>query len=415
MNPYFSFTDKLYDVTEQYPVLLDFLCNQGFEMLKNDAMRATLGKTITLEHALKSRQLDPAVLEAEMVHMIEETQKKSSDEIHIHGVLPCPIRLQILEKLDAWIAGQDQKVVYDLQAASMGLDRMKEQIEKAKSADDLADVYLSAGFSLFFDREIMGTYLDNHVFSDQSGFTRFQEAFDNKEISLRDPKGQYTIIGVVPAIFMVNKEVLGDRKVPRSWKDLFDPELEGMVAVPMQDMDLANALLLGIYSRYGMEGVQALGRNMHGSMHPAQMVKEGSRKKKAGIPAITVMPYFFTWMAKEGGPMEAVWPEDGAIVSPIFLMTKEASKEKIKGLTKFLCSEEMSSILSADGKFPSTHPQADNGLTPEQKFLWPGWEFIYQHDIGNLLKETEEAFLKAYEEKKLQENDSDEKREGTEA
>ena len=398
MNKYFSFSDKLYDVTEQYPILIDFLADQGFEMLRNDSMRVTLGKTITLEHALKSRQMDPESLEAEMVHLIEAGKQENQDEIQIHGVLPCPIRLQILEKLDAWIAGQKQKVVYDLQAASMGIDGMKEQIEKAESAEDLADVYLSAGFSLFFDKEIMGQFLGNHTFSDQSGFDRFNETFDNEEICLRDPKGQYTIIGVVPAIFMVNKELLGERKIPRSWKDLFDPELKGMVAVPMQDMDLANALLLGIFSKYGMEGVQALGRNLHGSMHPAQMIKEGSKFRKSGAPAITVMPYFFTWMAKEGGPMEAVWPEDGAIISPIFLLTKEASREKLKDLTGFLCSEAMSSILSADGKFPSTHPKAENGLTPEQKFLWPGWEFIYQNDIGKLLRETEEEFLKASEE-----------------
>lgn len=391
MNQYFSLSDKLYDVTERYPELIEFLAEQGFEMLRNDAMRKTMGQAISLENALKSKKMDPEELEKQMVERIEESRQKK-EEIHIEGVLPCPVRLQILENLDNWIKGQEKEVTYDLQAASMGLDGLREKIEAAESAEDLADVYLSAGFSLFFDEQVMGDYLEEGVFADLSGFEKFNEAFDNEEICLRDPKGRYTIIGVVPAIFMVNTAVLGDRPFPESWEDLLKPEFENALAVPMQDADLANALLLTLYSRFGEEGIRALGRNICKSMHPAQMVKEGARPKQNETPAVTVMPYFFTWMAKEGSPMKPVWPKDGAVISPIFLITKAASKEKIKGLREFLFSPEMSRILSADGKFPSTHPEAENGLTPEQKFMWPGWEFIYSKDISKLLERLEAVF-----------------------
>jgi len=40
------------------------------------------------------------------------------------------------------------------------------------------------------------------------------------------------------------------------------------------------------------------------------------------------MPYFFTWMVREGSPMELVWPKDGAIISPIFMLTKKETKDK---------------------------------------------------------------------------------------
>lgn len=391
MNQYFSLSDKLYDVTEKYPELIEFLAEQGFEMLRNEAMRKTMGQSISLGNALKSRQMDPEMTEAQMVAKIEESGKPE-EEIRMEGVLPCPVRLQILEKLNSWIEGQEQKVTYDLQAASMGLDGLREKIEAAESAENLADVYLSAGFSLFFDEQVMGEYLEDGVFADLSGFERLNETFDNDEICLRDPKGRYTIIGVVPAIFMVNTAILGDRPFPETWEDLLKPEFENSLAVPMQDADLANALLLTIYSKFGENGVRALGRNVQKSMHPAQMVKEGARPKQNETPVVTVMPYFFTWMAKEGSPMKAVWPKDGAIISPIFLATKAASKEKIKELREFLFSSELSRILSADGKFPSTHPEAENGLTPEQKFMWPGWEFIYSHDISELLKCLETVF-----------------------
>ena len=108
-----------------------------------------------------------------------------------------------------------------------------------------------------------------------------------------------------------------------------------------------------------------------------------------------IMPYFFAWMAKEGGPLKAVWPKEGAIISPIFLLTKASSEEASASLVKFLFSKEVSEALCADGKFPSTHPEIDNKLTPEQKFVWAGWDLIHSQDIGKLLKETEAEFFAA--------------------
>lgn len=403
MNKYFSFSDKVYDVTERYPELIDLFAANGFENLKNEAMRKTIGKSISVEAALKSKHFDLQVFEQKMVDAIEQNNPELSTgladtrrenpegELKLAGVLPCPIRVQLLEKLDNWLSNQDTKVSYQLQAASMGLDWIRDQMNEG--ADALADIYLSAGFSLFFDRNVMGEHLKNGVFSDLTGAGRMNSCFDNDSIDLKDPKGQYTIIGVVPAVFMVNTELLGDRPFPESWADLLKPEFEDTVALPMQDLDLFNAVLLSIYKEYGEDGLRKLGRSLLLSMHPAQMVKTGAKKQQSNMPVITVMPYFFTKMARENGPMRPVWPKDGAIISPIFLITKAASKEKSQPMVDFLFSKEMGDILSASGKFPSTHPEVDNGLSNEQTFMWPGWDFINNNDIGALLKETEAYFF----------------------
>lgn len=409
MNLYFSLSEKVYDLTEKYPELIELLAASGFENLRNDAMRKTVGRTISIETALKAKQLDPQVFEQKMVETIEQkrsqpsagltSHKDSESELLLAGVLPCPIRVQLLEKLDNWLSGQKNKVHYELQAASMGLDWLRDKISASLDASELADVYLSAGFSLFFDKAVMGQHLEQGIFADFTGVEPFNQTFDNANICLKDPRGQYTIIGVVPAIFMVNTELLGDRPFPESWEDLMQPEFEDTVALPMQDLDLFNAVLLGIYQKYGPEGVARLGRSLLTSMHPAQMVKSGARKQQNSGPVVTVMPYFFTWMAKEDGALRAVWPRDGAIISPIFLLTKAASKERSQPLVDFLFSKEIGNVLSANGKFPSTHPKVDNGLSPWQKFLWPGWDFIYSQDIGALLMKAERIFIKAAEEK----------------
>lgn len=404
MNPYFSLSDTVYDLTRKYPRLIPFLAANGFENITSDMMRNTVGRKISMDTALKSKHFDSQIFEQKMIEAIEEASRPlpaglsdakaehSPGELRLAGVLPCPIRLQLLEKLDSWLAGRPEKISYELQAASMGLDWLREQITESKDASGLADVYLSAGFSLFFDQGVMGPYLKKGVFADLTGKEHLNSSFDNGDICLKDPRGQYAIIGVVPAVFMVNTELLGGRPFPESWADLLEPEFEDTIALPMKDLDLFNAVLLGIYQKYGEKGVAALGRSMMVSMHPAQMVKSGGKKRQDGGPVVTVMPYFFTWMAKEDGPLRPVWPRDGAIISPIFLMTRADSGERSRPLADFLFSKEMGNVLSANGKFPSTHPEVDNGLSPEQTFLWPGWDFIYSQDIGAFLEKAGEIF-----------------------
>ncbi len=403
MNKYFSMTDKVYDVTEKYPELIELFANRGFENLRNKMMRKLLGSTITIEAALKMKKLDRDAFEAEMIQTIENASPdilnglskakivRDVSDVKMTGILPCPIRIQMVEKLDHWIGTQDQKIDYDLQAASMGVDWLEEKVLAAKDASELEDVYLSAGYGFFFDKEGIGKYQEEGIFTDLTGIEKFNSDFDNDYIDLKDPKKRYNIVGVVPAIFMVNTELLGDLPMPTSWKDLLKPEYEGTMAIPMGDLDLFNAILLGIYKEYGAQGVAALGRGAMRSMHPAQMVKTGNRKS-ADTPIITIMPYFFSFMNKENGPMKAVWPTDGAIISPIFFLSKKEKEEKVKPLVDFLFSKEMGSVLSADGKFPSTHPDCDNALSGEKKFLWPGWDFIYSHDIKQVLKDTEDIF-----------------------
>lgn len=406
MNPYFSLLDSVYAVTERHPELIELFATNGFENLQNESMRTTIGKNISIETALHSKQMDVVLFEHYMVERIEQeeafhakkekgVQDRLAKEIRIEGVLPCPIRVQLLEQIESWLKEQSVSVQYDLPAASMGLDWLKERIAASEDASELSDIYLSAGFSLFFDRAFMGRYQDRGVFADLTGAKRLNSDFDNAGLDLKDPLHQYSIIGVVPAIFMVNTDCLGNRPFPQSWQDLLRPEFENSIALPMQDLDLFNAVLLGLYKAYGAEGVAKLGRNLMRSMHPAQMVKSGKKKASEETPLITVMPYFFTWMTEQAGALQAVWPQDGAIISPIFLLTKAASCEKIQPFVDFLFSKAMGEVFSAGGKFPSTHPETENGLASDQTFLWPGWDFIHQHDIGALLSETEQIFFQA--------------------
>lgn len=394
-NLYFKSTDTLYDITEKYNMTIDVIASIGMEQLKDEKMRETLGKSITLETLLQIKKMNPVTFEEKIVEAIEASgyvlkKEEHKKEIKLAGVLPCPVRMPLLESFEEWVSKQSFEfhLSYELKAASMGVDWLKDLIEK-DDINMLPDLFISAGFDLFFDKKLFGKYKTSDIFEDYSGIETYNIDFHNSNIELKDPDNQYAMLGVVPAVFLINKEELGELPIPKTWEDILKEEFEGKVSLPIADFDLFNAMLLNIYKKYGEEGVARLGKSLKTSMHPSEMVKSHRKKER---PIVTVMPYFFTRTVSEGGPMIAVWPEDGAIISPIFMLSKKEKKEDLKLIVEYFSSMEVGEILAHNGKFPSVNPEVDNCIPKENKYMWIGWDYLKEHDVATLIETCEDIF-----------------------
>jgi len=403
LNKYFDVKDKVYDIVQKYPETLDVFSANGFEQLQNEAMRKTIGKTIDLVMACSMKKMNLELFESKLVDIIKQTresedvflnqtERNEEAETTVLGVLPCPVRIPLMESFKEWMeANKDISLDYELKAANTGVEWIRDSIKNA-TEENITDLFMSAGFDLFFDEELMGKFKKRDIFEDMSGFERLNKDFDNEQISLKDPAGQYSVISVVPAVFLVNTDELNGRRMPLSWEELLSPEFEKSISLPLNDFDLFNALLLSIYKEFGEDGIRRLGRAHMRSMTPAEMVKS-NRKSESGIPTVTVMPYLFAKMVREESPLKAVWPKEGAVISPIFLLAKKSSRERIQPLVDFFMSKEVGQMLATNGKFPSTHPEVVNNLNEDQKFMWLGWDYINNHsDLGALIKKLMDIF-----------------------
>ncbi len=382
----------VYQVTCEYSEAVDLLVSMGFPTLQDEQIRKTMGNNITLEDALKMKGIPmETFIDALESKVLEKGRVKQVGALSIQGVLPCPVRVPLTEAFEAFLRMNefDYPIDYELKAASMGIDWIKETLEH-KGKEDIPDLFISAGFDLFFDEKLFGHYKAENLFEDFMAFESYNVDFQNDTMDLKDPKGQYSIISVVPAVFLVNEKELGTRKMPSSWEDILHEDFRNSVSLPVGDFDLFNAILLNIAKNYGDEGIIKLGRSMQKSMHPSEMVK--SHKKLLERPSITIMPYFFTKMVKEGGPMVAVWPKDGAIISPIFMLSKKEAKDKVKPFVDFFASKEIGEILSHNGRFPSVNPEVDNRVPKENKYMWLGWDYLKNQDISKLIKQAEALF-----------------------
>ena len=105
-----------------------------------------------------------------------------------------------------------------------------------------------------------------------------------------DPKGCYTVYALTPYIFMVDTARLGDTPPPRRWEDLLQPRYREHINMCGDGDDMADAVLMGIYKEFGMQGIEALAANAHGLMHSSRMGKSGGAARGVGI---YIIPYFF--------------------------------------------------------------------------------------------------------------------------
>jgi ABC-type Fe3+ transport system substrate-binding protein len=416
MNTQITPEMSLFDITEKHPETVDVFVANGFEHVGDPEKRAKQGRLVTLGQAVQMKGKDLDAFTRLLENAVAENRKTEDvtldsaepeseifpreGDIRVAGLLPCPVRIPLLEAFDELsrkITAETGKTIgVRLAAASIGADALDAGMQSINDEADLPDLFLSAGFEAFFDSKNMARFKDRGVFTDRS-WDRHNDLVS--DLQLQDPDGHYGLLAVVPAVFLVDRTQLAEgEEPPRSWAELLEPRFEGKIAMPVGDFDLFNGILLTIYKNFGPEGVEAVGRNLLEGMHPSQAAGRFAPKGGKG-PLVSVIPFFFSKMAQFNPDAEIVWPTDGAIVSPIFMLLKSDAPDEAKQLADFFASKEVGEILSHRGLFPSCHPEVVNQV-PEfpsgsAPFMWLGWDYIREHDLGQLIPEVNDIFLKA--------------------
>ncbi|MDD2556811.1 MAG: ABC transporter substrate-binding protein [Desulfuromonas sp.] len=394
-------------IVQQWPETKDVFVANDLEELTTPDYLQRVGRFMKLETALKRKGFavetfvkllqDKITTEAERVDVTApESSHTGTADIDVAGLLPCPVRVPLLEAVDRFVTDYSTRSGLNIstrfRAASGGAEWIEEEIHAAKTESALPDIFLSAGFDTFFDPEGIGR------FSAAGAFHSIDYPSVNADfagLDMVDPQGHYSIIAVVPAVFMVDLRQLGTTAVPRTWKALLEPEFERKVAMPVGDFDLFNAMLLTLHKEFGTAGIERLGHSMLEALHPAQMGNAQAATERK--PTVTIMPYFFTRMAQHIPGVEIVWPEDGAIISPIFMLTRSAQRDASAPLAEFLAGEEVGTIMAQQGLFPSLNPQVENTLPTAAKWEWLGWDYIYSCDIAKRIKYLDKIFHAAFD------------------
>lgn len=398
-----NFDDKLYNILNGNDKLLQFFINNGFDQLRDKKMLLTMGKIVSLNMAIKVKGINKEAFEEKLKLFLNDGQikadktlseesfkdDKENKDVVIKGIVPCPLRLPLIDSFDKFVEDENKnglKIGYDLRSASLGVSWLEDEF--SNDINNVSDVFLSAGFDLFFNRECIEKFTEKNEY--YINMENINKDFEDEKKLFKDPKNIYNIVAVVPCVFLVNYNNLSGKKAPLSWEELlFSGQYTDSVALPLNDLDMFNAVVINIYSKWGIDGIKALAKVYKKSLHPSEMVKKKGDDKYN--PIINITPLFFTQMVSRTSALKVVWPKDGAIVSPIFLIAKK-NKKGVKKIIDFFTSVEVGEILSSNGKFPTTISSVSNNLDKDSKFLFCGFDFIYNNDIGKLFKSLEKLF-----------------------
>jgi ABC-type Fe3+ transport system substrate-binding protein len=314
----------------------------------------------------------------------------------LFALLPCPVKVPIEEAFEAYLDNLPAEVrtsfTYCLEGnANHDVDYYA-LVDHFESIDDMPDIIVTPGFNSFFHRPFVERFIKPGLFTSVSTFAGDLHL---ARLGVIDPQGQYTMLAMNLLVMVADHARLGDRPAPATWNDLLEPAYRKSVAIRgNRDGSFCETLLLSIHKDHGENGVSRLGENVRYGWHPSQMVKAAATGS-ADAPAVSVMPYFFARHLRDRQGISIIWPEDGALVSPVTMLVKTGKREVLQPLVDFLTGAQVAGIC-AGASFPAVHPAVDNGLPDDAAFKWIGWEYVKDNDIKSLLVEINATFLRAF-------------------
>ncbi|EGW37551.1 ABC transporter substrate-binding protein [Desulfosporosinus sp. OT] len=393
------------ELLRQYPETLEVFASNGFEDLVDKDILRQIGPFIRLKTMLQTRHINPAIfiklLEERintfysLKYSLESCRERTTDKLNLLALLPCPLKLPLQQAFDKYLAKE-----FDL--GNDGLDYLIEgnannqlsyypYVDQFEDLEDIPDVIITPGLNNFFHQRFIQRFIDKGFFLDAANYQPHNRYLNS---GIKDPGGNYTILAMNVLVMVIDHSQIGSTDFPKKWEDILNPEFEKRVAMRGQNDFFCETVLLAIYKTYGMEAIKRLGRSVKYGWHPAQMAKAAGSGNK-GAPAVSIMPYFFTKTIKHKENITIVWPEDGAIISPVTMLVKAEKAQKLEKIANFFTSREIGNIC-AGACFPSLHPEVKDSIPESVAFNWLEWDFIKSRDIGELQTELNAEFLVSF-------------------
>ena len=389
---------KIYEIIQRFPQTRSVFAANGLGALVSDDAMRVLAPFLTLGTALKSRFIN---IEA-FIEMLEEAIARdpvidtpglasmaAQKDLSFLALMPCGLKMPFSRAFSQFLNELQTKEGISIQSAVEGNVNQElsyySYVDTIESKDELPDIIVSADFNVFLGRRFYDRFVAPGHFA---GYGASPAGPNFSDAQILDPKNEYTILCVNPLVVVANLDQLGNRNLPRTWDDMLAPEWKKSLIIRGGDGFYCHAVLLPTFKAHGNKGLEALANNVLEGLHPAQMV---NRIDNNGPGALYVMPAFFADRIRHQERIKVIWPDDGALASPVILQVKPEKKKELKPVLDYLVGRQLAQILAGAG-FPVPH--ADVAADVQTKPLkWLGWDFLRQNDLPILNVEIDKIFM----------------------
>ena len=306
-------------------------------------------------------------------------------KLDLLALMPCSVKIPLEGLIHARIReiGAASGTAPEIKVVSNAVaqENVYAMLSEAKTLDELPDIMIAPGISKFFYPDFVERFINRGCF--KSSVESVTEA-QFLRLGIADPLGYYGILAFNPLVFLVDKTREKSIPTPRRFEDLLDPVFKRRVAFRGHDgKSFCESILLTYYKCFGEESLKVLGGSVKCRLHPSEMVKfAGSRRDDA--PDVSVLPLSFAKFVKENENVEIIWPEQGAIVNPLVMLTKADVSLTVQEINKMFFGEEIGAIFQSAG-FYSVCNGAPNAMPDGNGYYWLGWDFLRANDLGELV------------------------------
>lgn len=389
---------KVSEIICRYPETRGVFMTSGLGVLAGEEGMRVLSPFLTLGTALRSRfinadqfmgMIEAAVEKAPALEAPGLESLASQGDLTLLGLMPCGLKMPFSRAFTSFIAGMEQGGGPSIQYAVEGNLNQElsyySYVDTIEKAEELPDIIVSADFNTFYSHRFYNRFVAS---GKMTGYWEGEVSKNYAASGISDPRGEYTILCINPLVIVVNLDQLKGRVLPQTWEDVLDPVWEDSLVIRGGENFFCHAVLLPIFQQFGASGLERLARSLSMGLHPSQMV---NRIDKNMDGALYVMPEFFARRVRHQDRIQVVWPEDGALASPVTLQVKPERRDALKPVLDYLTGKELAAVLAQAG-FPV--PRADVMAEVQTRPLrWLGWEYLRQKDLIDLNREIDEIFM----------------------
>jgi iron(III) transport system substrate-binding protein len=163
-------------------------------------------------------------------------------------------------------------------------------------------------------------------------------------------------------IIMVNKTLVKDNEMPKTWQDLFDPKWKGKIVMANPEKSgSAYAQAYGIYKLYGWDGINKLIANAK-ILDSSSLIYKGVAAGEYPL-GVTMEYAAHRYIAGGDKNIGIVYPEDGAFVAPeaTGIVKNCPHPEQAKKFVDYLISKKLEDEIF--DKFSRRPARLDGGET----------------------------------------------------
>ncbi len=384
----------------RHPETRPVFAAHGLQSLVSEDGLRVLAPFLTLGSALRSRGIAAVpfvrlLQEAVMVEDVFEApgldDVRNAGELTLLALMPCGLKVPFGRVISGFLEELKQREGLAITYAVEGNLNQELSyypfVSTIETVDELPDIIVSADFNVFYYHSFYKRFVEPGHFVSY-GDVRPTAAF--AAAGIPDPQNQYFVFGVNPLVIVADLEKVGDRPLPTRWADLLDPVWERSVTLRGNQDFFCHAVLLPIHQEGGAEALLKLAPNVMQGLHPAQMVKQIDG---GGGGALYVMPEFFAHRVKNREKIAILWPEDGALASPVTLQVKREKVDELRPVLDYLTGPELAKAL-VGARFPVPHAEV-SGELQDAPLKWLGWDWLRRNDIQRVNAEIDRIFLPA--------------------